>query len=493
MSPSTILSGGALTVVGALFVIIFLLRHRGADFTLVILGALVAGFVVGLAFQGHAAWIAPLGKIYVSVLSALVIPLIIVSIVSSVTSLGSVAQLKGIGARSVFWLLTTTALSIVLALGLALTLGIGRGSGISIQGVDASTFQGKVTPFSEVLVGFFPRNAISDISEEHIIPVILFAVLLAVSYVLVAHEHGDLVAPFKRGVEALKIVVFKAVGFIIELTPYAVLTLTATVASNGVSRSGIVWSLLALLIIAFVAFALDIWGVNAVLLSAAADVNPLIFFRKIIPAQLVAFSTQSSAGTLPVTTKVLTEKIGVAPTVANFTASLGTTIGMPGCSGIWPMLVAVYGIHGLGLSYGLKDYALLGLLGLVVSLGTAGVPGTSTVVTAGVLTAAGLPLELLVLVIPISSIADTGRTATNVTAALVASTIVARKEGALDDAIFNDEAEYDAASVTPLITTAENPALAPVAASAETASFEPLDDVDYAALAAEFVGESCPL
>jgi len=499
MTPD-LLSGGALTVVSALFVIIFLLRKKGADFTLVILGALIAGFFVGAVFQGHTDWIAPLGKVYISVLSALVIPLVIVSIVSSVTSLSSVAQLKGIGARSVFWLLSTTAIAIVLTMGLAMAFGIGRGSGISIQGVDASNYQAAPVSFSTVLVGMFPRNIISDISNEHIVPVILFSVLIAISYVLAAHEHGDKVLPFKQGVEALKTVIFKAVAFIIELTPYAVLALTVSVASNGLSRAGMMWSLLALLVFSFVLFALDIWVVNAVLVKAFAGLSPGRFFRKIIPAQLIGFSTQSSAGTLPVTTRVLTDEIGVAPSVATFTASLGTTIGMPGCSGIWPVLVAIYGIHGLGLTYGLKDYAMLALVSLIVSMGTAGVPGTATVVTAAVLAAVGLPLQILVLVIPVSAIADTGRTVTNITAAMVASAIVARKEGLLDDAIFDDDRAYEPEVVAPANWTTEE--LAPAAMRGNEPStvphtapepLVPVGDAAYAAAFAEInVGESCP-
>ena len=484
---SDLLSGGALTVVSALFVVIFVLRKKRLDFTVTILGALLAGVVVGLAFQGHTSWLDPLGKIYVSVLSALVIPLIIVSIVASVTSLSSVAQLKGIGARSVFWLLATTVLSIVLALGLGLMSGVGLGSGISIQGVNAANYKASAVSFSQVLVGLFPRNVVSDISSENIVPIILFAVLIAVSYVLAAHDHPERVAPFKRGVDAVKAIVFKAVGFVIELTPYAVLALTATVTSKGLARSGIIWSLLALLILSFVAFAIDMWGINAVLLKVAAGLSPLRFFRRIIPAQLVGFSTQSSAGTLPLTTSILTDRIGVGPTVANFTAALGTTIGMPGCSGIWPVLVAIYGIHGLGLSYGLKDYALLALVSLIVSLGTAGVPGTSTVVTAAVLTAVGLPLEILVLTIPISAIADTGRTATNITAAMVASAIVARKEGVLDDAIFNDDSGYEPGAA-PAKGRADG-ARAPIDTPAASG---PVGEPAYAALAEISVGESCP-
>ena len=118
---------------------------------------------------------------------------------------------------------------------------------------------------------------------------------------------------------------------------------------------------------------------------------------------------------------------------------------MPGCAGVWPMLLAVYAINGLGLSYGLADYAVLILLALVVSLGTAGVPGTATVTATTVFAAAGLPLEVIILTLPISAIVDMARTLNNVTAAAVASVVVARREGRLDDAVFaarNDDADH---------------------------------------------------
>lgn len=437
------LSVAALAVVIILFVIIYILQKKEVNFSLVILGALVVGVIVGVLFSGHTSWVTPIGKIYVSILNAIVSPLIIISILSSITSLGSTAQLKGIGVRSIFWLLMTTLLAIILSLGLGMVSGIGKNSYLTLEGLDAQNFESKVTPFSQVLIGFIPRNVISDIAEEKIIPIILFAVLIAVSYVLVANKNREKVAPFKNLVEALKEIIFKAVDFIVALTPYAVLALIVTAAGNGVNRSGIVWSLLVLLIVSFIAFVIDTWAINAVLLKVFAKLSPLKFFRKIIPPQVISFSTQSSAGTLPVTIGVLTKKIGVDAKVANFTAPLGTTIGMPGCAGIWPILTAIYGINALGIDYGIKDYIVLVVIGLFVSLGTAGVPGTATITTASVLTAVGLPLELIVLTIPISAIADTGRTATNVTGALVASAIVARQEHSLNDNIFNDIETYD--------------------------------------------------
>lgn len=379
----------------------------------------------------------PLGKIYVTVLGAIVIPLIAISILSSVTSLGSVQQLKGIGLKSVLWLMVTNALAIVLTIGLGLAFGVGKRSNLEIDGVDASNFEGATVTFQEVLIGFFPNNIVNDASRDRIIPVILFTVLIAVSYVLVANRNPQKVAVFKDLVEALKAIIYKAVTFIIGLTPYAVLSLVAVQTSRGFSNTGIIWSLLLMLIVAFVAFAIQTWGLHGVLLSAFAKVSPLAFFKKVVPAQVVAFSTQSSTGTLPVTTRVLTDRVGVSPEVANFTAPLGTTIGMPGCAGIWPVLTAIYAVHGLGIEYSLQDYLILAVMALFVSLGTAGVPGTATVVTASVLAAVGLPLEVMVLTIPISAIADTGRTATNVTAAMVAATIVAQQEAQLDRQIFD--------------------------------------------------------
>jgi hypothetical protein len=154
---------------------------------------------------------------------------------------------------------------------------------------------------------------------------------------------------------------------------------------------------------------------------------------------MIAFSTQSSAGTLPVAIEILKEKVGVDGKIADVTTPLGTTIGMPGCAGIWPVLISIYGIYGLNLDFGIRDYILLIVVALFVSLGTAGVPGTATVTTASVLTILGLPLELIVLTLPISSIADTGRTATNITGAMVSATIVARQENGLDDEVFNQK------------------------------------------------------
>ncbi|WP_153684406.1 dicarboxylate/amino acid:cation symporter [Agromyces agglutinans] len=465
------LSLGALGATAALFLGIFLLRRAGAGFTLLTVSALVVGIGVGLAFQGHLAYVDVIGTVYVNVITAIVAPLIIVSVLSSVTSLGSLAKLRTIGLSSVFWLLLTNLIAILLTLGLALATGIGTGVDLELDGVEGtSSLTGLLRPLDQVIIDLFPSNLAADLSSNNIIAIILFTLLIAVSYLLVADRKPEKVRAFKDLVDATRRVFFKAVGFIIALTPYAVLALVASTTSTAVARLETAASLVGVLVIALVACFVDAYLVNGVLVKVFADLNPFRFFRLITPPQYTAFTTQSSIGTLPLTISTLIRKVGVSPEVAGFTAPIGTTIGMPGCAGIWPTLVAVFSVHALGIEYTPLDYAVLVVLGLLVSLGTAGVPGTAIITATAVLTAVGLPVEVLVLLIPISAVAGTASTMANVTAAATSAAIVARRAGALDDEVFAGRATY-AEDDAP---AAAEPEAAPVTGPEAAPALEPV-------------------
>lgn len=431
-----------LSVLGAVvagFAGLRFLGKRRVNFSLVTLLALLIGIPIGLLAQGHASYIEPIGKIYINILLAAVAPLVVLSIISSITSLGSIAQLKSIGVRSIFWLLASNGLAVVLALGLALTFEIGSGVGETLGGEELSVLKNSVQNIGDVIVNFFPSNIVSDVAGNHIIPLIVIAVTISIAYLALSERRGKEVKGFRDNVESLKLVVFKAVQYVIKLTPYAVLALTVQVVANTKNLGPQFFSLIGLLALTWIACFVHAFGINSVLLRVFAKVSPIKFFKKIAPAQLTAFTTQSSLGTLPVTTDALTRKVGVHSEIAHFTAPLGTAVGMPGCAGIWPMLISVWGINAYGIEYSLLQYAVLAILGTLVSIGTAGVPGAATVSSATVLAAAGLPLEFIAVTLPISMIADMARTATNVTAAAVSSTIVARQVGLLDDEVFNSE------------------------------------------------------
>ena len=154
-----------------------------------------------------------------------------------------------------------------------------------------------------MVVSFFPTNVVGSFSSNAIIPIILIAVTISVAYLSLAEKQGAKVRIFADGVEAIKLVVFKVVSYVIRLTPYAIVALTAHMVGTSANLGKSFRSLLGLLVLVWAACAIHTYAINAVILQAFANVSPVAFFRKIFPAQLTAFTTQSSIGTLPVTTR----------------------------------------------------------------------------------------------------------------------------------------------------------------------------------------------
>lgn len=137
------------------------------------------------------------------------------------------------------------------------------------------------------------------------------------------------------------------------------------------------------------------------------------------------------------------EKMGVPEKVGSFVASIGTTVGMPGCAAIWPVLLALFTVNTLGIQYTLVDYLILILVALAVSLGTVGVPGTATITATALFATIGLPIEMIILMEPISAIADMMRTSTNVTSAGASAVVVAKLEGVLDEELYNSDSKTE--------------------------------------------------
>ncbi|SNT16129.1 hypothetical protein SAMN06309944_2337 [Micrococcales bacterium KH10] len=434
--PTSWLDPIAAIVAVGLFAGLIALRRRKFNFAVLIVIALVVGAAYGWVFRGHLKYVEPVGDIYVQIITAMVAPLIIVSILSSVTSLGNMRELRSTGVSSVFWLMLTNLIAIILTLGAALATGIGNRATLSLSELDSSPLSNLMRPANDVLLGMFPRNVVGDIASNSIVPIIIFCLMLSIAYLLVAKDNPAKVAGLKSVIDGGKAVMYKAVGFVIEVTPYAVLVLIASSTSTALSRIETVWSLVGVLVLSFAVTFVFIYGVGAFLIRSFAHLPAGRFFRKLTDSQWTAFTTQSSVGTLPLTLSALTRRIGVPESIANFTAPLGTTIGMPGCAGIWPIMVAVFAVQALGIDYSLGDYLVLVALGVLVSLGTAGVPGTAIVTATTVLTAVGLPVEVMVLLIPINAIVGAASTMANQTAAAISATIVARRQGVLNEAIF---------------------------------------------------------
>ena len=404
----------ALAVTVVLFAVIYYLDYKkGVDFGLLTLLGTVFGIAVGLGFGNHFTYVEIFGRIYTNVLTALVVPMLLFSIIASITNLSESIHLKKIGGKSIFYLILNTAIASTITVIAAVILKVGDGFAYKV----ADGYQKVEVPsVVDTIVNLFPSNFATNWSEGQIIPIVVFAIIIALSYNAISKENES-VKPFKAFIDAGNQVIGQAIDWIIGFTPYAVLS--------------------------YILCAVQAFGVEGLLIKFVAKLSPVKFFKGIAPAQYVAFTTQSSVGTIPVTLRQLKEALGVDTDVASFTAGLGANVGMPACAGIWPALTAVFSVHMLGYHYGIAQYAFLILITLVVSVGTVGVPGTATITSTAVFAALGLPIELVVVFAPISTIVDMARTMTNVTGAATAAVITAATEGLVDEEVYNsDQAKH---------------------------------------------------
>lgn len=416
---------GALAAAALLIGILVFLNKKKVDFGLRTIIALVFGVILGIVFEGHTNYVATIGSIYANAISAFVVPLLFFSVISSVSSLENINKLKTIGVKSVGLLVSTTFIASTITIIISLALGVGKGANLTLPG----DYEAKEVPeVTQVITDLFPKNFFAQASNNIIVPIIVFSLLIGVALVALSEKDAKEVKPFKDFVDSASKIINTVISYIIDFTPYAVLALVANAVSNN--GPGKLLPLLFILVVAYLLCFLQTFGVNGILIGAA-KLNPFKFFKHIWPAQVIAFTTQSSIGTIPATDKCL-KNAGVSESISSFVVPLGANVGMPGCAGIWPSLLAVFAIQGLGIDYSIGQYILLILITTLVSIGTVGVPGTATITATAVFAAAGLPIEIIILLAPISSIVDMARTATNISAAAASALIIAKSENELD-------------------------------------------------------------
>lgn len=426
----------ALVVALGLFYSLAYMAKKKVNFGIRTIAALIMGLALGLLFQGHVDIVRAVGQIYTRLISAIVVPLVFFSIISSITSLENLTKLRSIGLKTIFWLTVNVFIAGILGILISHLFNIGQGYTIITP---ADFVPREVPTFLETLVNMFPSNLASHYVNNQIVPIIIFALFISVAYLKTVSKLPE-VNVFKTAVDAINKVIFGVIRYIIRLTPYAVLSLIAYAASRHSSNLDI-WTFVVPVLVGYLACAIQTFLVHGSLIAVFTRLNPFTFFKKIFPAQMVAFSTQSSIGTIPVTVRQLSKSLGVNEEIASFVASLGANMGMPGCAGIWPAMLAVFSINALGLDYSFVQYAILILVIMMVSIGTVGVPGTATITATAVLATVGLPLEVIVMLAPISSLVDMARTATNVHGAATAAVIVAHREKQLDVSVYNTSVE----------------------------------------------------
>ncbi|MCX0413045.1 dicarboxylate/amino acid:cation symporter [Clostridium perfringens] len=402
---------------------IYKIRKITNEFSFATLTALTLGVVLGIIFKENILFLDTVGKAYMSLIKMIVVPLVVTSLITSIVRLENLDTLKSIGLKTFTVLLGTTGAAAFIGIIVASSLNLGQG----LRFIGAENFKAREIPgFSKVLIDMLPSNPLAAIVENKIIPIVIFSMFIAIALVIEDNTNKEKAKPFKDFILSAYDIVLRITKMVLRIIPYGVFALIATAAAkNGMDTlMSLIWVILAVYIAAFLQFLF----VYTPLISFVARMNPLKFFKGIFPAQVVAFTSQSSYGTLPVTIKSLVEGVGVSENIASFVAPLGSTIGLNGCGGFYPAIVAIFAANVFNVELTIYSYILIVLTAIISSIGIAGVPGSATMSTTVMLAALGLPIEALAMVIAVDSIIDMIRTATNVTGASVAALIVDQTE-----------------------------------------------------------------
>jgi len=440
----------------ALIYILLYLRRKRISFTVRVLLALVLGIVFGGALQlifgtgsdvinSSVSWFNVIGTGYVRLLRMIVIPLIFVSIVNAIISQDS-KNLGKMAFQIILILIITTAISAFIGAGVAKAFNLsaeglvaGEREQQASVGIEQRLEDFKSTPIQQQLIEIIPINpfyAMTGQGSSSTLSVVFFAAVVALATIGIRKSKPEAAENFVKLIQTLHAIVMRMVTMVLRLTPYGVLALmTRFVSTSDFSE---IKRLIQFVIASYVALA--IMFVIHMFILMLFRLNPVSYVRKSAPVLMFAFSSRSSAGTLPLTINNQIRNLGVADGHANLAGSLGTSIGQNGCAGIYPAMLAVM----IAPTVGINPMAPAFLIKLIIitalaSFGIAGVGGGATFAALTVLSAMGLPVGLVGLLIAIEPLIDMGRTLLNVSGSMLAGVLSSKLMGELDTDIYNRE------------------------------------------------------
>ena len=384
---------------------------------------LALGIIAGLIFMaaGKAEWavsyVKPFGTIFLNLIKFIVVPIVLCSIISGVISMRDIRKVGSIGWKTVVYYLCTTACAVVIGLVFA---NIFKGTYQILETTDLEYEVATSVNFMDTLVDIFPSNIIQPMANASMLQVIVIALFFGFGIIL-AGEKGDPLATVINSITDVSMVIM---DLILKLSPIGVFCLiTPVVAENGPKILG---SLAMGLLTAYVCYVVHMVVVYSSTVKSMAGLNPIKFFKGMAPAMIMAFSSASSVGTLPINLEC-SEKLGAKKDVASFVLPLGATINMDGTA-IYQGVCAVFIATCFGIDLTLSQMITIVLTATLASIGTAGVPGAGMVMLAMVLQSVGLPVEGIALVAGVDRIFDMGRTVVNITGDASCAIIVSKLE-----------------------------------------------------------------
>jgi len=385
-------------------------------------------------------WIKPFGTIFLNLLKLIAVPLIFVSLVKGISSLTDISRLSRMGLKTIGIYLVSTLIATTIGLGLVNTLKPGdtfpedrqtelqERYEVDIEEKELSAKKVKEDSPIQFLVDMVPENIIGAASENsNMLQVIFFAILFAIAMVVIP---GEQIKTVKNFVDGFNDIILKIIDFIMKFAPYGVFALLAALIVEFSGDADLFTALGNYAATVALGLFLIIFLVYPFFIRIFAGVKYKDFFKAIFPAQMLAFTTSSSAATLPVTLKRTTENIGVSKTVGNFVLPIGVTINMDGTS-CYQAIAAVFIAQVFGLDLTVVQQLTIVMTATLSSIGTPGVPGGSIIMLVIVLSSVGLPAAGLALILGIDRPLDMLRTVVNITGDSTVSTIVAKSENDL--------------------------------------------------------------
>ncbi len=386
-------------------------------------------------------WVKPFGQIFINALKMIAVPLIIASLIKGVSDLKNLSSLSAMGGRTVGLYLCTTAVAVTLGLVIAKVANpagsIDAETRDSLAASAAEAAAGKQEIAAEQkgkgplqpLVDLVPSNLFGAASDNsRMLQVIVFVIFFGVGLLLVDAEHA---APVKGFFDGVNEVILKLIDLIMLAAPVGVFALMAALAAETPSW-GVFLSLLSYSVCVATGLALMIFGFYPLLVIAFTGRSYTSFFKGLAPAQLLAFSTSSSAATLPVTMERVEEHLGVDEEVASFVLPIGATVNMDGTS-LYQSVAAVFIAEAYGVNIGLTEMFTIGMTAMLASIGTAAVPSAGIVMLVIVLGAIGAPEAGIALIFAVDRVLDMLRTVANVTSDATVSMLVAKSTGKLGE------------------------------------------------------------
>lgn len=389
-----------------------------------ILIALILAVFFGYYFPGGIKYTSWMGDVFLTALKMVIVPLILSSIISGVTSMGSGKSLGRLGGKTLLYYISTSTLAIVTGLAIVNVVkpgvGVEMGFSQSVEGLAESA--GSV---NDILMRIVPSNIIKAMSEGNILSVIFFAILFGFFITRVDTKYKASLTTF---FEAVFEVMMKITLFIIRFTPLGIFGIVAReVSRNSEQLASIAGSLAIYSLCVFLALLIHAFISLPIIVRFIGKARPFKHFNNMVTPLLTAFSTSSSSATLPLTMEALEHKSGVSNKVSSFTLPLGATINMDGTA-LYECIAAMFIAQAYGIELSFLQQAMVVLTALLASIGAAGIPMAGLVMLTIVLTAVGLPLEGIGLILAVDRILDMVRTAVNVWSDSCGAVTIARSE-----------------------------------------------------------------